>query len=1749
MAAIQNPWPAEDGYVLVTPWVSVSSRAQLCEAQYDDDNWFSSLFHNCNDILPTPDGEIVFTVKRRGELVYKHIIKIENEQVVATTNGYDALAVLAVSGEDLFFDFTTRDRLLATRFGATARAENGSNTPWTVPFSDNVTMSVNSLVQDTRDDEDGDVSLGSSSVMILIREGATILEKRRLTIPGGTDFTTISEAFEREIAEGSQLYFDVFSAESHIQINEDETSIWTRYPGAPQWQVPRTGKIAIDPILTFKDAAAANGDLTVKVYRNNQYIGERKYLVNNGELSNVGESPVNPFPLSFNVNKDDDIRAEFWTTSHQLSTLLESKGDISIDYIDTNNWIVPDINIIGTSADVDIDVSASLAFDFQGDNPDGEVEFKVLRNNEVLASQLFKINQGRLVSPGGSIKLTVKESDRLNFVFNTTDESILSYLVSHNVQVAIGNNGYSAGSVFNALNIIKPVNALYILMPKKAQTIPVQSSAHHYPYIENLFGEIYRGWAQAAYLANGDLADQKIDTGKLVLPETEAEYTNYETDVYPAFPSFSEQRWNSVDPDWNLGKNHIQSTRRGQKFIDLPKAEDYVRDPTSERTAGIVRTPKFSFTDGYSDGGGYVLTYSTTRNSTSGRLDLMDLNGDRYPDIITSGSVQYTFPDGRMGNVEGVSATRKTLSDDKSLSYGGGTEPPTNARAKLEKASTKPTHAQKVSISGSVGTGDSDGDTDYIDMNGDGLADRVSLSGAGLSVALNLGYRFAGAETWTDAEVGRDIKINEGTTKSFGFSVGWSSTASIFSGGVNLSLGANDVSQRLMDVNGDGLTDFVYVSGDYLKVALNLGSKLAKPVVWGEPLQTLDDISRLGSYGGIAMPFGQHTSLSDGLSTGVSVSGAATGTFTIWATIVPVIDIVFGGGGNYGETVSQPTIGFNDVNGDGYVDSIRSGSDSELEVSLSQIARTNLLNSVKRPLGATINLEYERKGNTYDLPNSRWVMSKAVVFDGAKDDTPAGDRNLGSDYRVMTFDYQDGQYDRRERDFYGFETVIDTEFDTTGKNVDNLVDDDAYRRNTQVYRTDSYYAKGLMVSSLTEEVNDGGATAPYLKTTNEYVLRDVHRTTDPENPVELGPNNEDTATVFPELRKTEKFFFEGQASHQKSTRMEHKYDRFGNVTKYIDFADVGTEDNVFADIHYTAEVSACANDDRYIVGLPTTIQVSNTDGGAWERYRRATYGCQDSTNTDGKLTANLVKVEQFIEAREIAVTDLKYRANGNLIELEGPANKVPERLKLTFDYDDTTDTYPVFIRNESYDYFSTAEYNPKWGKPDSTTDINDKTISYVYDEFGRTQTITGPYEEAEPFTLQFTYNPYVDLEQTPFISMAKTEHFDRDDDGTGTIDTYLFTDGLKRVLQTKKDASVHVGLNQDPKETLIVSGRMVFDGLGRTVRQYYPTEVMANPMGFIDTPDTIADPTEMTYDILDRNLETKIPDGSVTTMDYDFGVFEGRTEFKTTVTDAARPVGRKKTSYRDVRELITGVVEEQGLTTKYRYDFLKQIRQVTDDADNDTLIDYDKLGRRTVIDNPDTGTTETVYDTASNVIRKITANLADAGKAIEYDYDHTRLIGIRYPDFTANEVSYTYGRGSDDEARNKNQIGRIITTSHQGGIDNREYGKLGEVTKETRTVTVASPGNGPIPTYVTQFYFDTFGRLLTLTLPDGEVVTHKYDAGGNVHQITGLSQGEPYDYVKALEYDRFRATSLPRKRQRHSNPLQLRPGPPSSMPC
>src|SRR5947207_12922197 len=99
------------------------------------------------------------------------------------------------------------------------------------------------------------------------------------------------------------------------------------------------------------------------------------------------------------------------------------------------------------------------------------------------------------------------------------------------------------------------------------------------------------------------------------------------------------------------------------------------------------------------------------------------------------------------------------------------------------------------------------------------------------------------------------------------------------------------------------------------------------------------------------------------------------------------------------------------------------------------------------------------------------------------------------------------------------------------------------------------------------------------------------------------------------------------------------------------------------------------------------------------------------------------------------------------------------------------------------------------------------------------------------------------------------------------------------------------------------------------------------------------------------------------------------------------------------------------------------------------------------------------------------------------------------------------------------------------GIEERQYGKLGETLYEKKTVTTFTDPLHP-SIFETRFSFETFGRLLQITYPDGEVVTNVYDSGGNLTNATGVKavaasgQNHRYQYLQSLFYDKFEQRSV-----------------------
>lgn len=1402
---------------------------------------------------------------------------------------------------------------------------------------------------------------------------------------------------------------------------------------------PLTGSLHLSGNAT--KSGATTDDVTVEITRNGTSVFSKQLAAGSAGTAALDlDVPVTQGDtLSFRLRADSpvDLSKLSWipvaayTQADGLDTVVDAQGNptvvlqapYDVDMYPASTLTAPQQS--WTADAQQLDVQPSLAFDFGGKTPTATVAFTVKRRGALLAKQKIEIVDG-VVPAIPALSVAATQGDELFFDFSTLNPTLLPALTSHGVTV----NG---------------------------ATVP---SALHAAAAEGVFAQPYRGWGAIGYQGNKARATAPINQGDLVLtaPARQDEVTeddlpaNGEPPTVEApkivvfAPIPAEGRWGGSDENTWVAAGSASSSRLGVDTIDVTTDQDYAGASAVDRRS---KTTQLSTTLGVGPIGG-----SLAKGDTSSRIDFLDLNGDRFPDVVGSGGIQYSDMAGGLGSTRGSlgSDVRKsgTTSYNVSGSLGAPARSTSTARGQVAPAAGRNANSAdtgsgmvSLGVGGSLGGGDSETDYDLVDVNGDGLPDKMFANG---DAALNLGYSFAGREPWAAGA------LNDGQSRSasIGGNIGYNRNYYEFAGGVNASLGTSWTDASLMDMNGDGLQDRVLTrDGNPVAVGINTGNGFAQPTPFLGARDAIAEDKNAGLGAGVYFTFGFCT--------------VVAGCF------------IFNPGVDGSVGVGRSEVALRDVNGDGNVDHVRTTSDDQLLVSSNRTGRTNLLKTVSRPMGAKITVDYERSGNTAAQPDSRWVMSKVVIDDGHQGD--------GQDKMVTTYRYEKGQHSRLEREFLGYGKVVAEQR--------NAGDGDAiYRTTTNEYRTDSYYAKGLRSRTLVADA----AGRLFTESTYTYQLRDV-TTGEPADKLS------DRATVFPMMTRQDSHFFEGQPTAGKSTYTEMEYDAYGNITRTFEAGDPGTADDLESIVGFSTS-DACR--DRHLVGVPLTSQARSN--GAVLRRSEATVDC---------ATGDLTQVRDYVGGVP-ATTDLTWFANGNLKSVTEPPNKSGQRGTLTYEYDDDVDTHVATI----VDHFgnrSSRTYDVRFGTELVTTDENDEQLKMSYDEFGRVDQVVGPYEiDEDRYTIDFEYHHDAG---TPY---AVTRHIDRTSTGVrdDTIDTVTFNDGLGRSIQVKRDASVAAVAGETPQDVMTVSGRQVFDFAGRVVAQSYP---VTEPKGdgnhsFNPAVDTVA-PTRAVFDVMDRKVSTTLPDGVVSKVDYGFGADRsGATRFLTVSTDGN---GKERRVFLDILGRTTSVKEfnpagnQPVIWTSYEHDPLGQVVKITDDKGNVTTSEYDGLGRRTAIVSPDAGRTESRYDLAGNLVAKVTAKLRPLGKAIEYDYDVDRISRIRYPIFTANNVTFEYGApGAANNAAN-----RVTKVTDAAGTVTKKYGKLGETVEETRLVTAARTSQPK--TYTTSYRYDAFNRVLDMTYADGEVLTYDYDSSGSVRRATGVKGDDNYTYLARMDYDKF----------------------------
>jgi YD repeat-containing protein len=443
------------------------------------------------------------------------------------------------------------------------------------------------------------------------------------------------------------------------------------------------------------------------------------------------------------------------------------------------------------------------------------------------------------------------------------------------------------------------------------------------------------------------------------------------------------------------------------------------------------------------------------------------------------------------------------------------------------------------------------------------------------------------------------------------------------------------------------------------------------------------------------------------------------------------------------------------------------------------------------------------------------------------------------------------------------------------------------------------------------------------------------------------------------------------------------------------------------------------------------------------------------------------------------VTEREYYANGNLWKVHDPKGNLPT----VYEYDAAMQTYPVKITNP-LGHIAEYQYDYRFGKVSAEKDPNGNWTYYDFDPFGRVKQVDFP-DGGRVTTDYFDYN-------LPRLVVTKV----KEDTSGSTIDSYQYFDGLGRKI---------VGFSPGETGNVIVT-KAHYDNMGRNYRTEGP--FFHTGIAWPIAPPSDSPYVETTFDKRGRPIEIKTPLGQ----DVELGSLAltkfSYSGFSTTVED---PDGGKKTEKTDYLGRVVQVTEYSDagqLKTYYEYYAAGDLLKVTNALGNETTINYDSLGQKINMSDPDMGYWQYTYDANGNLETQIDAD----NQTITFDYDALNRVTSKSYSTGDPAVTYTY----DEDSIDNNGIGRLYKVKNANAETIiEEYDEMGREEIVTRNITDA-----PDNPYTTTYSYDNSGRVKSMTYPDNYQVNYNYHTGtGLLETVTGIT-----DFTEYAEFTGYKPT-------------------------
>lgn len=1032
----------------------------------------------------------------------------------------------------------------------------------------------------------------------------------------------------------------------------------------------------------------------------------------------------------------------------------------------------------------------------------------------------------------------------------------------------------------------------------------------------------------------------------------------------------------------------------GQGYIAIPTTDNGLNDDALFRTNGFSGA-KEGFINGDSLGT-VPETWAIDTISAEYGTRFLDVNGDGIPDLVR-------------GYIDASNSSNSTSTIRLNISTTTGSYNTWYQIATSSVVGTIPTFGY---TNGTTVTGGLLGN-----LNGDGLPDYTTSQS---DIGSNTSY-LGNGRGWTSTSNFVPVKAMPNTS------------------GANASLNS-----QMVDINGDGLDDWMWSDSSNTYFCLNQGTSwdsgcasawtLATSTLWNKGAGVyVDRGMRFMDVNGDGLPdflrSYDGTSLNPGTGCeGGSVAQLFLNTGSGWATsTVTGLGYPITSPNSICSQFSQQELA--DWNGDGLPDQF---------TYYNQASKEDVLTKITYPKGGNTQITYKMTPQVSTSTNPHLPTPILVVTRLVTNDKEGHDTQYDYAYTGGKLYLANGPIDRK---FAGFSTITET---------------------GPLAVTKTYFSQGDTASTTVGERTDGFGQMnhSYREDVSSLTGTLLKRNFYQWDSTDLG-NNRFLTVLGRQLRQD----FDSSGVVHKDRALVYQYaTTTGNLLETDDYGEVvGSSDGTYTDTGSDTRVASSTYAQNSSINL--SVPTATTQYMASSTKVKETKYTYDNLSYGSVTSGNVTKQENWISGSSYASTTKAYNTYGLIASSTDPNGN-----QTSYSYD-SYNFYPATVTN-ALNQATNYTYDYPTGKVVQKTDPNTFVTKNIYDAVGRLSEVDEP-DLSSPSSLV----PRQSISYTDNVFPSYTSTTNYLTSATSSTN-YEYFDGLGRTIQKRNQAGgINIYTVQDN----------VYDPNGLVNKSSLPYFDFNS--SYTSATTTAALLTTFTYDSLGR--PTLIVNAVGTTTDA-YGAWNN---------SKTNQNGNTTQYIDDPWGNLVNVVEPLSTTTAtttYAYDVVNNLTKITDALGNVRNFTYDGLGR--VLTSEDLhavadgtfGSSTYTYDPAGNVSSRLDPN----GKTIQYTYDSlNRSLTEDDTGQAGTEATNTYDSCT-------NGIGYLCIASTTSARIANTYNALALVASTTNTVS--GSGFGTVYSYDRQgnvieavypdgndikYGLDAMGRVQSITnkVPGGSV--------------------------------------------------------------